>query len=516
MKALLNSIRFDYLQRTRNYNFLITLCATLAIAYTFVPEPNANYSTIRINGYVGYYNAAWFGYVTAIMTSIFLSLIGFYLVNSSIKNDADSKVGQIIAASKMSNFSYLFSKVIGNFLVLSTIVFCVFLMSIILFFLYNDGYSFHLLQFIKPYLIITIPAIFITANVAVIFEVLLRKSSTIQNVSFFLLFSMLMVFNPKNETQFSFDAFGSKIVTHQLEESVRKITNTDKKTSMSIGYILGNVTKAKKFDFNGVDFPVLFILSRFLWMFLAVGLIALISPLFYRFNVSKKIRSKKNIVKFIEKKSNKEIAIKDLPKASVNFGIFPIIKTELLLLFRKGKKWLWFINITGMGLLVILPLETAHKMVLPILWFLQVHRISNITSKEITNNTYLLSFSSYKPIGRILVSKVLGSIILILIISLPLLIKLCFDVLYSKAIGVLLGAIFLVLISATLGLLSKGKKLFEVLFFLTTYCNINGIPFLDYFAGFKDNLFFLVTLLFINLILMSVVFNYRKIQLKYL
>ncbi|WP_243456863.1 hypothetical protein [Polaribacter batillariae] len=77
MKPFLNIIKLDYLQRTRNYNFLITLCASLAIAYTFVPEPNANYSTIRISDYVGYYNSAWFGYVTAIMSSIFLSLIGF-------------------------------------------------------------------------------------------------------------------------------------------------------------------------------------------------------------------------------------------------------------------------------------------------------------------------------------------------------------------------------------------------------------------------------------------------------
>ena len=109
MKSLLTIIKLDYLQRTRNYNFLITLCATLAIAYTFVPEPNANYSTIRISDYVGFYNSAWFGYITAIMTSIFLSLIGFYLVNSGVKNDIDTRVSQLIAASSTKNFNYLFN-----------------------------------------------------------------------------------------------------------------------------------------------------------------------------------------------------------------------------------------------------------------------------------------------------------------------------------------------------------------------------------------------------------------------
>ena len=121
MKSFLTIIKLDYLQRTRSYTFLITLCASLAIAYTFIPEPNANYSTIRITNYIGTYNTAWFGYVTAIMSSLFLSLIGFYLVNNSIKTDLNTKVGQIIASTKIENFNYLFSKALSNFLVLLAI-----------------------------------------------------------------------------------------------------------------------------------------------------------------------------------------------------------------------------------------------------------------------------------------------------------------------------------------------------------------------------------------------------------
>jgi len=34
-----------------------TLCISLAIAYTFVPEPNANYSATRVDDYIGYDNA---------------------------------------------------------------------------------------------------------------------------------------------------------------------------------------------------------------------------------------------------------------------------------------------------------------------------------------------------------------------------------------------------------------------------------------------------------------------------
>jgi len=53
----------------------------------------------------------WFGYTTAIMYSLFLSLIGFYLVNNSIETDIKTKVKQIIPSSKIENFTYIISKI---------------------------------------------------------------------------------------------------------------------------------------------------------------------------------------------------------------------------------------------------------------------------------------------------------------------------------------------------------------------------------------------------------------------
>ena len=163
MKQLLILIKYDYLQRTRSYTFLITLCATIAIGYTFVPSPDANYATIRIANYVGEYNSAWFGYVTAIMTSLFLSLIGFYLVNGTIRTDSLTKVGQIVAATRVTNFKYLGIKVITNYLILLTLVAIILVMSFILFFAYNDGFDFEIMAFVKPYLLISLPALFFIA-----------------------------------------------------------------------------------------------------------------------------------------------------------------------------------------------------------------------------------------------------------------------------------------------------------------------------------------------------------------
>ncbi len=447
------------------------------------------------------------------MTSIFLSLIGFYLINSGIKKDIETRVGQIVASTPISNFKYLLSKVLSNFMLLLTIVAVVFMMSILLFILYNDGYSFEFFQFVKPYLLITVPALFFISILAVVFEVFLGKYSVLQNVGFFFLFSALLVFSPKTEAQFSFDVFGSKIVMYHLEETVRGITNSDKISDLSIGYVVGNVKKVKKFEFNGIDFPASFIISRFLWVLFGIGIIALISMFFHRFD-RKESRSLKRFVAITKEKSIvKDLLISSLPKAQVNYSLFPLLKTEFLMLSRKGKKWLWIINLIGMGLLAVLPLNISHQMVLPVLWFFQVNRLSDLTTKETTNNVHYFAFTSFKPLARLLVSQVLASVVLMLILASPLLIRLGLSLNIEGILAVILGGIFIVMLATLFGLLSKGKKLFEVVFFMMTYANINGIPFVDYFGGFEHPKFYLAQLVVLVLILVSASFLIRKHQL---
>ncbi|AXT53970.1 hypothetical protein D1818_02495 [Aquimarina sp. BL5] len=514
MKSFLSTIKFDYLQRTRTYSFLITLCISLAVAYTFVPEPNASYSTIRISDYVGYYNSAWFGYVTAIMTSVFLSLVGFYLVNSSIKTDQITKIGQITAATPASNFRYLLSKVFSNFLVLSTIVFIVFIMSILLFFLYNEGFPFELSQFIVPYVLIPIPAMFFIAVLAVVFEVLFKKYSVIQNIGFFFLFSATVFSTSPNETQFVLDPFGTKIVMHQMEESVKSILQADEQTSLSIGYVLGNVQKPKKFEFNGISFPSSFLISRIALILLSTILILMISPFFHRFNIKDRPKIISKLPKLLDKKERKEIVLSKLYKSEIDYGIFSLIKTELVLLFRKGKRWLWIINLIGMVLLAITPVEITYPIILPILWFLQVHRLSEISSKEISHNVHYFAFSSHKPLGRLLTSQIIAGIAIILFLASPLLIRFIITQSLSSVGLIIIGSVFIVLLASTLGILTKGKKLFEILFFMITYANINKIPFADYFGGLIHSPNYIMSLIIVTITLGTIGFLTRRYQLR--
>jgi hypothetical protein len=449
------------------------------------------------------------------MTSSFLSLIGFYLVNNSVKKDIDTKVGQIVATTQVSNFKYLLSKALSNFLVLTSIVFIVFLMSILLFFKYNTDFPFEIVSFIKPYLFITIPTMFFIAVLAVLFEVFLGKYSILQNIGFFFLFMAIISISNTDKKNYNIDVTGVKIVTMTMKDEVQKIIGSETISGVGIGYMSKNKQdEIKRFSFNGIDFSNSFLISRILILLFSIGIIGVIAPFFHRFDRKKQIKSKAKKEHLIETKLDTEIRLINLPKVQENFGILPFIKTELLLLFRNGKKGLWIINLIGMFLLTITPVNIALQFILPILWFLQVSRLSNLATKEVTNNVHYFAFASYKPLSRLLLSQIIAGVLLMLFTALPLLVKLLFIGNLISMATVFLGGIFIVLLATTFGVLTGSKKLFEVLFFMLTYANINGVAFLDYFGGMNHNSTYILKLIGSILILITITFLKRKIELK--
>jgi hypothetical protein len=488
MNNFLSIIKGDYLQRTRSYAFLVTLAISLLVAYTFVPAPDASYTTLRIGDFVGEYNSAWIGYVSAIMTSVFLSLFGFYLINSGIKKDIETEVGMIIATTQVSNFKYLLSKTLSNFLVLLTIVAIVFLISIGIFFLRSSGFSFEVSYLIRPYLFVVVPSVFFISCLAVVFEVVLGRWSVIQNIAFFALFNMMMANVQINRSEVVYnyiDPFGVNMVTNGIEDFVR--VNYDENARIkSMGFIFGRQEELKYFVFEGFHWSPYYIISRVGWMLIGLTLVFGSSLFFHRFDVKEKVRASKKAKLLVEHPVSElkgNIKIAALPAFTVDYGIMPFIKTELLMLIRRGPRYLWFVNAGLVIALIFTPLEVAHSFILPILWFFQVGRISDLVTKEKTHFVHYFTYAAYQPVKRLLTAQVVAGICLTLALALPLLLRYIFAGLWLPAAGIIAGAIFIIVLSTILGMLSGGKKLFEVLFFAIAYINLNQIPEADYFGS---------------------------------
>lgn len=483
MTLLRSIIKADYLQRTRSYGFLITMLASICMAYTFVPAKGAKYSTVRIGDYLGESNGAWIGHITAIMSSTFLWLIGFYLVNNGINRDRETGVGQIVATTSISNFKYLSAKALSNFLVLLTLVMAVIIVALGLVLIRGSQYHFDPVQFLLPYMVATIPCIFCVSVLAIFAEVIFGKYSNIQNVMFFFLFPVL-VQNP--------DAWLDVLGTKQLFIGMKEVVNTNYNQtveSVGAGFLVGDQSKNKYFLFEGSHFTSAYFLSRLIWIGLGFLLLYISSLLFHRFDIKEKFILKKKKIIASDKTDRvplQEIHLTNLPVAAPAFGIWPFVKTELLILFRTGPKWLWLLNIGGFVALFIVPISEAHKMGLPIIWFIQINRWADIATKEKYNGTHYFTYAAYKPLQRLLTAQVLAGSLLAITLASPLILRYAIDGNYSTVISILLGAVFIIAFSVSSGIIFGGKRFFEIAFFMLTYMNISAMPEVDYFGAFNQ------------------------------
>jgi hypothetical protein len=525
MPYIYNIIKADYLQRTRSYSFLITLAVTVYAAYSFVPPDSAAYTTLSASGYKGAYNSAWVGYVSAIMTTVMLSFYGFLLVNSGIKKDIDTEVGLIIATTPISNFKYLLCKQLSNYVVLLTIAGCTFSISLILFFIRGTGYPFILSNFVLPYLFFAVPALFMIASLAVVAEVFLGKRSILQYIIYFFLCGVTMSLiktkggdNPSGV----FDPFGLSLITKSITNQINSQFHEHVK-DVSFGFIFNGHRKYKPFVWEGISWSAVFIFSRVLWIGFGLALTYFSSLFFHRFDFKQAAGKKKT--KVIQQPEADKLTInpagitrQTMPPLVFNYGIFPFIKTELLLLIRQGNKWLWLLNAGLWIAMFIAPLPIAYTYMLPVLLFLQVTRWSDLVTKEKTNRVHYFAYASYKPLLRMLPAQIFAGILLALALALPILLRNAVALNGYAIINIVNGSVFIVLLAATLGILSGGKKLFEVVFFMLTYAIINKMDVADYIGSLTHNNagMYILVIICINACLLCAGFLTRNYQVKHL
>jgi VIT1/CCC1 family predicted Fe2+/Mn2+ transporter len=244
-------------------------------------------------------------------------------------------------------------------------------------------------------------------------------------------------------------------------------------------------------------------------------LIAISSKFFNRFSSKRKQKKTKEKSVILTNQGLSDLAVSQLPETILDHRISPLIVTEIKLFIRKGHKWLWLINIIGMLSLIFTPIEIAHKIILPVLWLFQVHRWSDLVTKEKYNRVHYFTSVSYRPLSRLLLSQMIAGVLLSFVLALPLMVRYLFLLNVIAIVSIILGSAFIVLLATFTGVLTGSKKVFEIIFIVLTYMNINKISSADYFGGsLQISGLLLVLALNIGMILISL--SKRKYDLKHL
>lgn len=511
----------DFLQRIRSYYFLIGLGVCVFIIYSFVPPLDAGYTMVSLGNYRGFYNSAWVGSMVA-MCVPFFALIGFYVVNNAVKRDIDTGVGQIIATTRITKVQYLTGKLFSNFAVLLLILIVIAAMTVVMFFVRGETNDLELGKLLLPLLILTAPAMFILAALALFFDSLSKISRGFINIAYFFLWIFLVSSSLKFP---AFDVFGINTGLIDIKNAI-SATHPDWNGGSRSGILITDSLATRKvFTWEGMNWTQKIILQRIFWMAAAFGLVLLASLFFNRFDTSETKVRKHRTLWFLKKKViltddnllPSQIKYCDLPVAEARFRYISLVKAELRLMFR-GKHILW-LGLTA-GLFVataFAPLDFSYKVALPLMWFLQILILSKLGSREITHRCNEYIFSAAFPLRRQLPATLSAAAMVMLLLALPVLCRVLLSGNPYGAYAIVVGALFVPSFAMASGILTGGSKLFEVLFTIMVYGILNGIVFVDFVGAINGSKelgianYFLV----ITLVLVILAFLGRKRQIRH-
>ena len=158
----------DLRERTRTPRFWIMLGIVVVATWWCFPPLEAGYRILSVRGGDrGYYSSAWIGMTLAMVYASLLTLGGFYVVRGNLVRDIDTRVWQLLVATPMTRGTYLLAKWASHLVVLGAILAAGFAVAVVAQWVRAEDRQFDLIELAKPVLVLSLPALAMTAMLAV-------------------------------------------------------------------------------------------------------------------------------------------------------------------------------------------------------------------------------------------------------------------------------------------------------------------------------------------------------------
>jgi hypothetical protein len=497
-RSLYHLIRADFLERTRRYSFLIVLGLTVWAGYLFVPPAGASYSTMALGDYRGVYNSAWVGTMVAILTSSFLTLVGFYLVKDAIERDERTGVGQIIAATPLSKVLYVLGKACSNLALLAAIAAVLAAVALAMQLIRAEDAQIDLWALWSPFVFIALPTLAVVSAVAVLFETIGFLRAGVGNLVYFFAWVAVLaagtivpsqnVSGPKPIN----DVFGVSAPLVSMTSAAR-VAYPAYDGAVTIGFAAsGDGAQVKhSFVWPGMTWTLAQLGGRLVWAGAAVGLALVAAGFFNRFDTGGyRHAAPEAAAREAEHEATAQLMPQpatptaSLTPAPVRFSALAMLHAELRLLL-KGQPWWWYAGAAGLLIagLVAAP-DTARQIILPLAWIWPVLVWSGLGSREAHYATRPIVFSAPRPVWRQVPAAWLAGVGVAAATGSGVLVTLARWGDVGGLLGWTAGALFIPALALALGAWSGGRKLFELLYVVWWYCGpLNGAAGLDFMGA---------------------------------
>ncbi len=508
LRVLIHMARADFLERTRTSAFLFTLAAAIYAAHAFLPPAVAPYATLQIGGWRGAYGSAWVGVVVALLAGVFLSLVGFYLVKNAVDRDRTTRVGEILAATRLSKSAYTLGKTLSNFLVLAAMTAVMAAAAGAVQVLRGEDPRIDLVALAMPFVVLTLPAMLLTAALAVLFETLPGLRGGGGNVAYFFVWTALL---SSSSIGGSFhhptrDWTGRGTVLPGMVAAAREASPGFDPDSVSLSMGLtfrDGGWRLHTFPWSGPRWTAGDLAGRAAWVLLAIGIALAAAIPFDRFDPARAAspsrapprrapwrpwgRGAAPLPAARPAASHAHVAA--LPPAVRAAGgplraFAPLLIAELRLAWR-GRGRFWFVVVLGLSIAAALtPIDIARGRLLPLLWVWPILAWSPLGTRERRHGTEPVLFSAPHPVAAQVLAAWAAGALLALATGAVVEARLAFAGDGAGMAALLAGAAFVPALALALGTLTGTSRAFEAIYVAWWYVGpLQPVPALDFMGA---------------------------------
>lgn len=519
-RVLYHLVKADFLERVRRYSFLLTLGFAFYLAYA----AGTGKIVLRLDNYQGVLNSAWCGSMMTLVSTCFLTLVGFYIVKNALLRDEQTRVGQILAATPMTRTFYTLAKTLSNFVVLASMLAVLALAAVILQLASGQHFPLQPLTLLAPFVWVGLPAMAMTAAVAVLFETLPVLRGGIGNVIYFFLWGITLGMAADRQMD---DAIGFTVIGRNMQGVLHGL-DAAYKNDLSLT-IANNVALTRNFVWNGVDWTAAVILHRLLWVAAAAGTAIVAAAFFHRFDpASEYFWRKRRPGTAAAGNGNGDVQTSPLMSADApSVHLTPIARTpgqsrflhlavSELRLMLKGQRWWWYAAATGLLVAELAsPTADARSGVLLAAWLWPILIWSQMGCRESRYATQSLIFSSPRALYRQLAAVWVAGLAVAVLTGSGIVIRFMLSGDWHRVLDWSAGALFIPSLALALGEWSGTRKPFEAIYTVWWYMGpLHRMPGGD-FMGITAESSRTATYVLAAIILLAVSYLGRRMRFAY-
>lgn len=490
----------DFRERSRRYPFWVFLVLIAYATYLFIPAHGAPYTTVRFDDYRGLYNSAWISSQVTLMTVVILSLVGFYFIKGAVNRERRLKTHELLASSPINNLTYLAGKFGGNVMVMLSMILTLALTSAILQFARNEDRTFKIFDLLAPYVLIIAPVMIFIAALAILFDCVKLLRGGIGNVIFYCFWVFAIVTGGMNNKQVTplLDFFGISYLWNQMMDGCSAAFSSyvpwEGIHSLGFNFTLSGPPQLETFFWSGPHWSPTFLFGRLVLVLLSVAIVSVSASLFRRFDeepgaVKQWFRSKKQssisesptATDLLSADSQRITTLTPLVVRTQKITLIRLLTAELRIALNGVSKW-WYLIAAGIFVAgVLTPFAISHKFLLAAAWFWPLLIWSAMGCRDQLFDTRQMVQSTPGGVWAQLSMQWLAGFLIAAAIGGFIGIRTLFTGDFDLLAHWLIGAMFIPSLAIAGGVITGGRKLFEVLYTLTFYIGpLNKTPLCDF------------------------------------